>query len=226
MQHPESPFTAVWAGQLLDARHTQHERLHRLHNDRIGGGCLKRGTCGGKIGSFVCSPQQSVMTDPVETAEQPMQQKATDEFTRFQAHHLLAVAIGRVAYPTAHAVSIHAENALLIGDRHPVRIATEIFQHLRRTTQRLFGITTQSWRRKSAQIIVVVTAFGLTTATSYALSGYVDRPLTGLLVADGMIGAGFGILLGRRFASHMSLFESIFAGVVITVGAYIAIGAV
>jgi hypothetical protein len=41
-----------------------------------------------------------------------------------------------------------------------------------------------------------------------------------------MIGAGFGILLGRRFASHMSLFESIFTGVVITVGAYIAIGAV
>lgn len=74
--------------------------------------------------------------------------------------------------------------------------------------------------------LVVVTALGLTTATSYALSGYVDWPLTELLIAGGMIGAGFGILLGRRFASHKSLFESIFAGVVITVGAYIAIGAV
>ena len=44
-----------------------------------------------------------------------------------------------LAHPEAHAVSLHAENAL-IGDRHPVRVATKILQYLRRAAERLFGI--------------------------------------------------------------------------------------
>lgn len=73
--------------------------------------------------------------------------------------------------------------------------------------------------------LVIVTALGLTTATSYALSGHVDWPLTALLIAGGVGGAGVGILLGRRLASHKVLFERAFAVLVITVGIYIAIGA-
>lgn len=73
--------------------------------------------------------------------------------------------------------------------------------------------------------LVVVTALGLTTATSYALSGHVDWPLTALLIAGGIVGTGAGVLLGRRLARHKMLFERAFALLVITVGLYVAIGA-
>lgn len=70
--------------------------------------------------------------------------------------------------------------------------------------------------------LVVVTALGFTTATSYALSGYVDWPLTALLIVGGIGGAAIGILLGGRLASHKTLLERIFAALVIAVGTYVA----
>src|SRR3546814_17384033 len=70
--------------------------------------------------------------------------------------------------------------------------------------------------------LVVVTALGLTTATSYALSGHVDWLLTALLIAGGVGGAGLGILLGRKLAAHKMLFERAFALLVIPVGIYLA----
>lgn len=72
--------------------------------------------------------------------------------------------------------------------------------------------------------LVAVTALGLTTATSYALSGYVDWPLTTLLIAGGTIGAGVGIRLGRWLVSYKALFERAFAILVIMMGIYVAIG--
>jgi LPXTG-motif cell wall-anchored protein len=73
--------------------------------------------------------------------------------------------------------------------------------------------------------LVIVAALGLTTATSYALSGQVDWLMTMLLIAGGSGGAAAGILLGRRLASYKTLFERAFALLVIAVGAYIATGA-
>lgn len=73
--------------------------------------------------------------------------------------------------------------------------------------------------------LVIVAALGLTTATSYALSGQVDWLMTMLLIAGGSGGAAVGILLGRRLASYKTLFERAFALLVIAVGAYIATGA-
>lgn len=76
-----------------------------------------------------------------------------------------------------------------------------------------------------ATSLVVVAALGLTTATSYGLSGLVDWPLTALLIAGGSGGVGLGILAGRRLVRHKTLLERIFAFLVIAVGSYIAIGA-
>src|SRR3546814_14952882 len=73
--------------------------------------------------------------------------------------------------------------------------------------------------------LVVVTALGLTTATSYALSGHVDWLLTALLIAGGVGGAALGILLGRKLAAPTMLTRKSGALLVITVGIYIAIGA-
>lgn len=69
--------------------------------------------------------------------------------------------------------------------------------------------------------LVVVTALGLTTATSYALSGFVDWPLVGLMVIGGVIGAVAGIPLGKRLTAHKRAMELGFATLVIAIGGYV-----
>lgn len=69
--------------------------------------------------------------------------------------------------------------------------------------------------------LVVVTALGISTASSYALSGLVDWRLAALLVAGGIIGAAIGIQAGRKLAGRKRLMERGFALVVIAAGAYI-----
>lgn len=71
--------------------------------------------------------------------------------------------------------------------------------------------------------LVVVTALGLTTAASYALSGFVDWLLVGMMIAGGMAGAAIGIALGRRMAARKGLLERLFAVTVIAVGIYVAL---
>lgn len=73
--------------------------------------------------------------------------------------------------------------------------------------------------------LVVVTALGLTTAVSYALSGFVDWPVTALLVLGGMAGTMAGIALGRLLAARKGLLERGFAVLVIAIGIYVATSA-
>jgi len=69
--------------------------------------------------------------------------------------------------------------------------------------------------------LVSVTAFGLTTAGSYAWSGFVDWQLAGLFIAGGVLGGIAGIKLAHRLAGHKHALSLIFAGVVILVGLYV-----
>lgn len=69
--------------------------------------------------------------------------------------------------------------------------------------------------------LVVVSALGLTTATSYALSGLVDWGVTALLIAGGIAGSVAGIRLGRALANRKGALEKGFAAVVIAVGGYV-----
>ncbi|MBA4268477.1 MAG: hypothetical protein C0447_03510 [Methylobacterium sp.] len=69
--------------------------------------------------------------------------------------------------------------------------------------------------------LVAVTAFGLTTATSYALSGLVDWPVAALFVAGGLVGGIAGTLLARRLSGHRTLLTRLFAGLVAVVGLYV-----
>ena len=71
--------------------------------------------------------------------------------------------------------------------------------------------------------LVVVAALGFTTAASYALSGYVDWPLTGLLIAGGAAGSMLGILAGRKLSAHKNLLDRLFALVVIGAGLYVVV---
>jgi uncharacterized protein len=68
--------------------------------------------------------------------------------------------------------------------------------------------------------LVAVTAFGLTTATSYAWSGLISWGLAGLFIAGGLVGG----LLGTRSARHLSArrgaLNIVFAVVIIAVALY------
>jgi uncharacterized protein len=71
--------------------------------------------------------------------------------------------------------------------------------------------------------LVAVTAFGLTTAASYAWSGLISWELAGLFIAGG-IGGG---LLGTRLAKHLSArrgaLNMVFATVIIAVALYMLV---
>jgi uncharacterized membrane protein YfcA len=88
----------------------------------------------------------------------------------------------------------------------------------------LITATAMPMRFASGTSLVIVAALGATTATSYALSGYVDWPLVAVLAVGGAAGAALGIRAAARLASHRGLVEKGFAALVIAVGVYVALG--
>ena len=71
--------------------------------------------------------------------------------------------------------------------------------------------------------LFAVTAFGLTTAASYAASGLVDWPLAGLFVVGGAAGGIGGIALARRLSSYKHALSRTFSAIVVAVGFYVAL---
>ena len=68
--------------------------------------------------------------------------------------------------------------------------------------------------------LVAVTAFGLTTAANYALSGLVDWPLALVFVAGGFSGSFLGTRAAKRLsgAGHLT---TVFAGLIFVVATYV-----
>ena len=71
--------------------------------------------------------------------------------------------------------------------------------------------------------LVAVAALGLTTASSYALSGYVDWTVAALLVTGGVIGGLAGIRWGRALSPKKRVLDRGFAAIVIVVGIYVVL---
>jgi uncharacterized membrane protein YfcA len=69
--------------------------------------------------------------------------------------------------------------------------------------------------------LVAVTAFGITTALSYALSGLVDWRIASLFVAGGVAGGVSGTMLAQRLSRHKATLTRVFAGIVAVVGIYV-----
>lgn len=90
----------------------------------------------------------------------------------------------------------------------------------------LMVATAMPLRNAIGTSLVVVTALGATTAISYALSGYVDWSLVGLMIAGGIGGGVLGIALGRRLTARKKLLERLFALTVVAVGLYVALSAI
>jgi uncharacterized protein len=69
--------------------------------------------------------------------------------------------------------------------------------------------------------LFAVTAFGLTTAASYAVSGLVDWRVALLVIAGGAAGVLLGARTNAHLASRKQALAGVFAGVVIATGLYI-----
>jgi uncharacterized membrane protein YfcA len=89
----------------------------------------------------------------------------------------------------------------------------------------LVGATAMPLINAIGSSLLSVTAFGLTTATSYALAGLVDWRIAALFIFGGAGGGLVGIALAKRLASHKRALSLLFAGVVITVGLYVVVSA-
>jgi uncharacterized membrane protein YfcA len=68
--------------------------------------------------------------------------------------------------------------------------------------------------------LVAVTAFGLTTALSYAWSGLVSWGLAGLFIAGGIAGGLAGTRSARQLAERRGALNVVFSAVIIAVALY------
>lgn len=68
--------------------------------------------------------------------------------------------------------------------------------------------------------LVAVTAFGLTTALNYAVSGYVDWPLAIIFVCGGVAGSAAGSAVACRFAPKKGALNVAIAAMIFVVAAY------
>jgi uncharacterized membrane protein YfcA len=68
--------------------------------------------------------------------------------------------------------------------------------------------------------LVAVTAFGLTTAASYAWSGLISWGLASLFVAGGIAGGLFGTRLAQHLSARRGALNMVFAAVIIAVALY------
>ena len=68
--------------------------------------------------------------------------------------------------------------------------------------------------------LVAVTAFGLTTAASYAWSGLISWGLAGLFVAGGIAGGLIGTRSARLLSARRGALNIVFAALIIAVALY------
>jgi uncharacterized protein len=71
--------------------------------------------------------------------------------------------------------------------------------------------------------LVAVTAFGLTTAASYAWSGLISWGLAGLFIAGGIAGGLFGTRFARLLSARRGALNIVFAAVIIAVALYMLV---
>ena len=85
----------------------------------------------------------------------------------------------------------------------------------------LMGATAMPLINAIGSSLVSVTAFGLTTAASYAWSGLIDWPLAFLFIVGGALGGLLGIRLAHHLAGHKHALTLTFSGIVMAVGLYV-----
>jgi uncharacterized membrane protein YfcA len=69
--------------------------------------------------------------------------------------------------------------------------------------------------------LLSVTAFGLTTAASYAFSGLIDWRLAAIFIGGGLAGGMIGARVVKRLSTGKETLRLVFSGVVAAVGVYV-----
>ena len=87
----------------------------------------------------------------------------------------------------------------------------------------LMGATGMPLINAIGSSLVSITAFGLTTAASYAWSGLVDWPLAALFIVGGALGGLLGTRLAKNLAGHKHALSVTFSSFVIVVGLYVIV---
>ena len=87
----------------------------------------------------------------------------------------------------------------------------------------LIGATAMPMINAIGSSLVSITAFGLTTAASYAVSGLIDWPLAIQFIIGGALGGLLGIKLARHLSGHKHALTRLFSGVVVAVGIYVVV---
>jgi len=84
----------------------------------------------------------------------------------------------------------------------------------------LMAATGMPMRNAVGSSLVAVTAFGLTAALNYAMSGLVDWWLAALFIGGGIVGGFAGAALSHRLSAHKGALNTIFALLIFAVAAY------
>ncbi len=71
--------------------------------------------------------------------------------------------------------------------------------------------------------LVAVSAFGLTTASNYALSGLIDWPLAALFIGGGVFGGLLGTRSAKVLAGRKGALNTVFAGLIFVVAIYMLV---
>jgi hypothetical protein len=87
----------------------------------------------------------------------------------------------------------------------------------------LIGATAMPIVNAIGSSLVSVTAFGLTTAASYAASGLVNWWIAALFILGGLFGTLAGTWLARRLAGRGRLLTLVFAAIIIATGLYVSV---
>lgn len=85
----------------------------------------------------------------------------------------------------------------------------------------LVGATAMPLLNAVASSLLSVTAFGATTAASYAADGLVDWSVAGWFVLGGAGGGAVGVMLAGKLAAKRQMLGLLFAAVVIATGLYL-----
>ena len=84
----------------------------------------------------------------------------------------------------------------------------------------LIGATGMSMIQAIGSSLFSVSAFGATTATSYALGGLIDWRVAALFIGGGVIGGALGATVAERLSKQRGTLQRIFAVVVFVVAVY------
>jgi uncharacterized membrane protein YfcA len=87
----------------------------------------------------------------------------------------------------------------------------------------LIASTSMTIYRAIGTSLVAVSAFGLTTALNYALSGMLDWGLAGSFIVGGVVGSVAGTAVSRRLSASKGRLNSVFAGMIVVVALYMLV---